>query len=427
MRALARSLFLLAAVGVFLLGPGQPVKAGDGGTDLGTLQASIGDANGDYGLCYYLGIGPGSSYLGFEGPLTLSLCPQLPTISQAVLETAALLDTPLEAVRGFGSVPMGGNIDAANPSRPPAAPALPELVGSTGLADPGVLASLTPLAFIAPNNGNGPATPTTLSNPTANTFVYAVAGSLTGTQPDTLFLFYEDIGRDNQTFQSTQVVAKFSLPLTMLNSSNSTETAVPAILQYTAVNNPPNKNQQNCSASTLIDPTGATAHWGAGTTTSPGTLATNVGINCAVVFTATPLSSHPHAVFEVAVRLLITDATDPAYLDDTDFYDALLSYSSPVFTSDDDGYMTSATSAIGIAPSAAPLGSPPTCTTKNNVTTCTPPLTYALCAKLPTNGNGPGAPPVYAAAAFYAIATDGETLLSAPLAPGVPIGCPAGM
>ena len=52
-------------------------------------------------------------------------------------------------------------------------------------------------------------------------------------------------------------------------------------------------------------------------------------------------------------------------------------------------------------------------------------VTFALCAALPDNSNGPAARLRPAVGAFYAIATNGETLLSAPLAPSISIVCPA--
>jgi hypothetical protein len=75
---------------------------------------------------------------------------------------------------------------------------------------------------------------------------------------------------------------------------------------------------------------------------------------------------------------------------------------------------------IGLAPTAGPLGSPP----------ATGAPTYALCASLPVNTNGTGAQLRPAVGAFYAIATSGETFLTAPLPAafangGVAPVCPA--
>src|SRR5205823_14993174 len=69
--------------------------AGDGGASLGTLQTIIN------GLCTAFG---------------MSTCPQLPTISQAVLEVAALENSPPEMVRPLNSIDPGNYVDAGNPA-----------------------------------------------------------------------------------------------------------------------------------------------------------------------------------------------------------------------------------------------------------------------------------------------------------------------
>jgi hypothetical protein len=392
MRASIRSsnLFGLAgAVAALWLAAGQPAKAGDG-VSLAGVQTQIGDPTGATGVCSFLGM----------GTIFGTTCPQLPTLSQAVAELAALYSSPLEAVRAqpFANVPMGGDIDAGNPSSPPAIyPEAASLkIGTSFPIDTNVLSGLRPLAFISPIIGSGPATPTQLHNLAATSFSYAVASTLKNSYPDTLFLFYEDIGSVNQNFPTGQVVAKFSLPLVKLTGS--TETAVPAILQYKpgkSTTLPSNDKTLDCSASTLSGITGYT---------TPA----SVGINCAVVFGATALSPLPHAVFEVSLPLVITEATDPAYFETG--YD---NFTSP-FTAD-------LAPNYGIAPSAAPLCTTTTCPTFPPPATTT--QYYPLCADLPNLLSTP----VPAVAAFYAISTDGEALLTAPLAPAIKIACPAGM
>src|SRR5262249_994834 len=64
--------------------------------------------------------------------------------------------------------------------------------------------------------------------------------------------------------------------------------------------------------------------------------------------------------------------------------------------------------AIGIAPSAAPPGPPPRCVS----TTCTPTYTYPFCSSFLVKGSLRPA-----TAAFYSIATDGTTNVSAPRTP----------
>ena len=365
----------------------QPARAGDGGADLPGLQAVIGKPNGSTGLCLFFGMNP---------------CPQFPTITQAVLEIAGLTAQAPEVVRAFNAVPMGAAVDAANPSRPPAQRCVPACTDPLDPiafpVDPAVLSGLTPLAFVsAGDDGNGPARATHLYNPEAETFLFAVAGSKNAGQPDTLVLFFDDPSRTDKTFQPGKVVAKISLPLTLLK--NGIETSAPVILQYKA----PSGRTLDCSASTV--------------TGSLSGRATDFGINCAVVFAASPVSPEPHAIFEVAMPLLITAATDPAY------FVFGFSFVFPPFVSPGVTGFSLGTNkgSIGIAPAAAPLGGPPPTGT---------PATYPLCASLP---KGDDQNLTSAVAAFYAIAVTGETLLSAPLKPpplanGKPsIVCPTGM
>jgi len=378
MRALLEKLITISSVALvtLLLGVAQPARAGDGGEDFGALQSFIGLPDGSTGLCAAFGMNP---------------CPQLPTLTQAILEYAGLTNAAPEMVRSSFSVAEGNHVDAANPSRPPAVNPVTGFPVASG-----VLSTLKPLAFISATNAKGTAAATRLGDPAANAFFYAVGGtSVAGaSQPDTLFLFYDDPTRTNATFPQGQVIAKISLPLTVLNPDG-TERAVPAVLQLNAPG-----GGAACSV---------TGNFSGSATQTFATAAT-IGVNCAVVFGTSPVSSHPHAIFEVAVPLLITAGTDPAY--SVNAFPVSLALL-PIFTSDDTGSVLNGGS-IGIAPTAAPLGSP----------SSTTPATYPLCASLPREGNG--TPLVPSVGAFYSIATDGEVLLSAPLVPSTPgIVCPA--
>lgn len=425
---LAKVFFLVGAAAVFWLSPGQPARAGDGGgADFASIENFIAS------ICTTLGI-------------SSSFCPMVPTISQGVLELAALHDSTPEAVRGVSqfNIPVAPYVDAANPSRPPAIPTATcgphcDLLNPFTLPiNPSVLSTLRPLAFVSATKSNGTATPTQLYDPDANIFFYAVGGMSTtninnvpSTEPDTLLLFYEDVNRTNQNLKSGQTVASFSLPLTVLNA-NFTERAVPAVLQFI----PPNKSTLDCSASTI------TGNF-LGTTNSSGQpiLSTVnpslLGIGCTVTFGATALSSHSHAVFEISVPLLVTIETDYITVDNP--YGFFKGASSNAFPDDDYGVTpngcpntnptttsycilgTDPFPSVGIAPSAGPVCTAATCPAKG--TPATP--TYAFCASLPTNGNGQ--PPTPSVAAFYAIAGNAaEVLLSAPLAPTGPIMCPSG-
>jgi hypothetical protein len=416
---LAKIFFLLGASAAFSLGAGHSARAGGGGPDF------IGIENFIASICSMLNI-------------SSSFCPTVPTVSQGILELAALHDSTPEAVRSEFAIPVAPYVDAANPSRPPAKaqatcakpPCVDPLNPFTLPIDPSVLSTLRPLAFVSAATTSGTATPTQLYDPDANIFFYAVGGrsstsTVTSTEPDTLLLFYEDLKRDNKTFKPGQTVASFSLPLMVLNSDFS-ERAVSAVLQLKSSSN----KAPDCSASTVtgnflgtVDPKGNPIL----STVNP----TEIGVGCAVAFGATPMSSHPHAVFEVSVPLLITIETDYIVVNNHyGFYPGMAGQSAgDPFAADLYGFQPTSCPgpscilgndplpSIGIAPSAGPLGPA--------VTASSPPATYSLCANLPTKG--PFAPPLPAVAAFYAIAGNGaDVLVSAPLAPTPPgIVCPA--
>lgn len=431
--------------------------AGDG-ANLTSIQAIIGKPDGSTGFCHIL---------------NMTTCPQLPTVTQAILEAAGLGLSPPEMVAAQNSIPPGGNVYAGNPASPFVPFPFPfPLNAATSPTLSDLLSTLTPLAFESAGKQNqqaaavssakknqGMAAATQLYDPDADTFLYSVAVSTFGeaqapggTSPDTLLLFYDDLGQTNSNFSRGQTVAKFSLPLTVLNSDG-TERAVAATLHFIA---PPT----DCSASKVVGDF-------MGTGKTQRVKATDIALNCAVVFGPSPPSPRNHAIFEVAVPLLVTGAcsptasstdfcpppppwpaqlpppnTDPAY-----FYQAHNPgkqgpINTGLFTAFlfDDLFGAPAPAnppilgangiAIGIAPTAGPLGPPPTCTGTN----CTPPpSTFALCASLPQNVNGSASAPavgasapmngngqalVPAVGAYYAIATDGEALLSAAL-PGV--------
>src|ERR1700730_9195051 len=412
MRNFARSLrIVVAAFATLWLCAGHPARAGDGGADLGALQSYIDT------VC--------SNFL-------MSTCPQIPTISQAVLEVAAMVNIAPEAVRSSTAffIPVGPYVDAANPSHPPAvacstAGCVDPLSPFAFPVDPAVLSSLRPLAFVSAKKGKGPATPTQLYDPSADAFLYAVGGQSAANAnapgPDTLLLFYDSPDRADGEFEPGGVAAKISLPLTVMNSDGATQRFVAATLQY----KPPGTGGKPCSASTV---TGNFSGSGA-QPLSPAT----IGINCAVVFAASPVSSKRHAIFEVAVPILIT-SLDPAIVNGSGFGFPFAS-GEPGFTpagcpSATPGVCKLGTAgmSIGIGPNAAPA--PATQYTCDSTGCSYPPVTansgtYALCANLPREGNGLA--PVPSVAAFYAIGGDGVVRLSAPLAPTIPFVCPAGM
>ena len=412
---------LAGAVAGLWLGAGV-AWAGDG-TDLGSLQALLSDPN--TGICKIF---------------NMSFCPKLPTVTQAVLQVAALGNNLPEMVRAQNNIAPGSSANAGNPAAvPPVNGSLP-LTSTTTPTVSNVLSTLTPLAFISQSSGT--AVPTQLYDPNRDTFLYAVGVSSVGfigatglTDPDMVYFFYEDISRINQSFSIGQVVAKFSFPFTVL-SKDGTERAVPTTLQFTAT------NARDCSASTVVGDF-------KGSGTSQTLLANTIGINCAVVFSPSPTSSKSHAIFEVAVPLLVTGAgpTPPGPNTDPAYFFSLHNPGPPaeanpintgVFTAfvfDDPGHTFSNSSilgprgqSIGLAPSA-----PPFCTTITCPAGSPPPpppsgsITFALCASLPSSSGTLTLRP--AVGAYYATATSGETLLSAPLpsaftSGGTPPVCP---
>lgn len=402
----------VAVAAILVCGVGS-ASAGDGGGSLTTIQAIIGPPDGSSGFCKILNMNP---------------CPQLPTVTQAILEAAALGLSPPEMVAAQNSIPPGSNVQAGNPAAVPPTLFVPTPFPLNSTTSPTLsdqLSTLTPLAFVnSGKNSQGTPAATQLYDPDADTFLYTVTVSSIGfatppggTVPDTLYLFYDNLARTNSNFSRGQTVAKFSFPLTVLNS-NGTERAVPTTLQFIAPTT-------DCSASKAIGD-----FLGSGT---PQTVsAAAIGLNCAVVFGPSPTSAQRHATFEVAIPLVVTGANPPPNTDPAYFYFLLTGQPGPIniglftaFLFDDLGFAPSAGAvlptgaSIGIGPTAGPLGAPPSCTGSG----CIPPAsTLALCASLPPNGNGQALVPVVGA--YYAIATDGETLLSAALPASSTSVCP---
>jgi len=386
----------VAFAAIWMYGSGA-AWAGGGGESLTGLNNLIS------GLCTFLNI--------------TTPCPQLPTITQAVLEIAGLETSPPEMVRALNSVVPGTYVDAGNAAAIPPTPF--PLTSSTSPTLSKQLSTLTPLAFVS-GWKSGSAAATQLYDSNADTFFYAVASGTsvaeTGlTEPGTLNFFYDDPSWTISNPWNTGIVAKFSLPLTVLNSDGMTESAVAATLQYIA----PSRGGLPCSASTV---TGNFS--GSGTRTL---MASQIGVNCALVFSPSPISKIPHAIFEVQVPLLVTFATDPPYF----YFAASSGFNGPInlsipsaFSSNVTGFTPNAGTLgpngmyIGVAPSAAPLCTGPggTCSTPP------PPGVFSLCASLPRNGWGQRLIP--SVGAYYAIATDGEALLSAPLPAVATSSCP---
>jgi hypothetical protein len=423
------SRFAVAVAAIWMYGAGS-AWAGGGGESLTTLQAVIGPPDGSSGFCKLLGMGT-----SFVNGTT---CPQLPTFTQAILEAAGLEQSPPEMVGAQNGLPAGSNVYASNPAAVPPTPFPLNSATTPTLSQ--VLSNLTPLAFISSQKASPTLpTPVPLYDANANTFLYAVTVSSQniakppgGTVPDTLYLFYDDLSQTTQNIKSGQIVAKFSLPLTVLNSNGTENLPVIVTLQIMGTCN----GGPSCSLAQVIS--------GFGASSSNPIAAIQFGIQFALVFGASPTSPQNHAIYELAIPLVVTGAcqnpvppgiclsgqmapgpnTDPAYFYSLHNHDPIThqELAGPInlglFTAfgpgagDDLG--TPLTSAgplpsLGLAPTAGPL-----CPIVNGASNCPSSFTFALCASLP-GGNGTGQAPVPSVAAYYAIAVNGEALLSASL------------
>jgi hypothetical protein len=362
--------------------------AGDGGNDLGTLNNAVAS------LC---------------SAFSLPSCPQVPTVTQGVLQLAAWNLVPTEMIRATNAIAPGTAVDAGNPSIPPVAPTPPPITAFPvkGPALSTLFPNLRPLAFVS--SSKSPAAATQLFDPEADKFFYAVASGA-GVQPDTLYLFFDNPRQIINIFLPRQVIANISLPLVVLSSDGTTERLVPTTLKIIGkLPTPGSGVALDCSASTV---TGNFS--GAANGTRQTLMASQIGVNCAIVFAPSPISAISHAIYEVQVPLIVTNATDPLY-----FLNPIANVGSP-FKSDEIGFPAGSNilgangQSIGIGPVAVPRCTPATCPPMT--TPPTPPQqapTFALCANLP----GLLALPVPAVAAYYAISTAGETLISAALPP----------
>ena len=413
-----------AVAALWLCGAGAAWAGG--GTSVSGLQAALGDQNGTSGLCGLLG---------------MTSCPQLPTVTQLILQMSGLTHTQPDLVRsppGAGLTTGGassnvicsvaGNQQSAGVALKPCSSfAINAINPPTSSPNP---AQLSPLAFVSPTSGSGHATPVPAGTQ-ANSFFYAVATTASG-QPDTLSLRYDYPPLTNANFAKGQQVAAISLPLLLL--SNGTEQPVTTTLQISAA----------CTGgTTCLTATAAGNFSGNGTQKhSP----TDLGI------TITSNFSSGHAAFSVQAPLVITGPSnasncknaiingtvdtadcgnDPAYFGVVPFgatTDGMtanpnvgsatgvnqLSGRPTAFTVNDPGFSTAFLK--GTTDGIAPYPGPPIVT---GATTST----FGFCASFwggsPTNLNlNP------AVAAFLSVDTNGTTYVSSPVQPPANVVCP---
>jgi hypothetical protein len=401
-----------AVTGLWLSGAGAAWAGG--GADFGSLTALLTDSS--TGICVVFQINP---------------CPTVPSITQAALQVAALGNNLSEMLLLQNQFAPASRVKADNPAAvaadipsDPTSPSYKAILptASTAPSVLSVLSNLTPLAFKSQSLGTaqtpGTAPVTQLYDTSADAFLYAVGLSTTGTSglkaplpvPDYVYFFYDDLFRFNLSFTTGTTIAKFTFPLRVFDGTN--ERAVPTTLNFVAT------NAGNCSMSTVVGDFNGTG------TPQPALTPDQIGIHCQVVLSASPASTQPHAIFEVAVPLLVTSASDPLYFYTSMSKSPVLSnpINSPlvkqgVYTAfqSNTGHSNSTNLgtgiAIGLAPSAAPL-----CKDLGVVCSSTPMAnTFPICANLPTKNTANSVPLRPAVGAYFAMATSGETLLSAAL------------
>ena len=370
-----RFVAILAVAAALSIARVEPATAGDGGEDAGTVQSFLNS------VCGVFGVSP---------------CPQLPTVSQGILELAGLLNARPEALRAAQAVP-GSAVYA----------------GNVAIAAPVTLANLAPLAFDGAMTSRGSATPTQLYDPRADSFFYAVVtlGMVDGnSQPQTLNLVYDYLARTVPAFVKGETVAKISLPLAVLRSGGSEPgelfvcgaqgcPASEAVLRITATCT----GRPTCLSGTVSGDF-------AGSGTQQTYKAADVGVTFRATFGKSPVSKHPHEILTVQVPLIVTNATDSYYFQFNNIANKF------VFEADDIGFPASVLgsgASVGIPPYAAPP-----CSNSVGTACPSPPpasSTYGFCASFANDVTGPIGNPAPAVAAFVQIGTDGEALASTPL------------
>ena len=393
------------------------------------------------------GAGTAGGDVDFQGALAVvcnhvgvTSCPQVPTITQAILAISGFENAAPDFVRGpqgsfatpdfnFGglcSVSSGNpklpavcsQANAINAVNPPAASPV----------DVSDLPNLTPLAFAT---GKGlPAVPVPLGTSNATSYFYAVATPDQSGEITRLTIFFDSPTQTNSSIQKS-VFAKISLPLKVLNNDGSerlicgatpcpipTMTTTPpttlATLQLSGCSS--GQNCVNGVAANVI-----------GDFSTPGTIGNmsasqlNIGVN--VFFLPSPNSASSHLILRVEAPMLVTHGNDPAH------FGVVPSGVIPVnglsglptaFTSD----VVPASTKIGITPQAAPTCNG-TCPTQH------PPFisTYPFCASFAGGVSGPLGSGQFQStvATFASISTDATTYLSSPVPAalvGSSIQCP---
>lgn len=382
----------------------------------------------------------------------MTSCPQLPTISQAVLEIAALTNSAPDYARtvSVGECSVSGT-DLLFPSLPCSAIAVsaanrPVLsANAPPKLDSIPLSSLSPLAFAA---GVGQAVPVPPGGKGANSFFYAVTSGTNG-QPNALDLFFDYPPQTTPTFAKGPV-AKISLPLQVLNADGSERPVCGA--QHCPASVATLVITAQCTGSSSCLTAAVTGDFGSGTQQTYN--ANALGVSFALLFGPTPNANQGHATLAVQVPLLVTgpvnptncgaainsNAPDPADCGNDPAYFGVVptgatladgvtpnpNVGSPTginqlsglptaFATNDLGFAADVLggASVGIAPSAAPQCSGGSCP-------ATPvPSTFPFCASFISHGVSQSA-----VAAFATVGTDGTAYVTSPVGPTAPVACP---
>jgi len=365
-------------IAIWLCTVGQAL-AGDGGSDAGDVQSFLNGVCGDFGL-------------------TQAQCPQLPTVTQGILELAGWLNATPEAVRQGQGYPnnafVAGNVVAPQ--------------------SPVAFSNLTPLAFVGSRTAGGTVMPVALSDANATSYFYAVLsnGAVGGyTQPTTLNLGFDYLLRTIPTFVANQTVAKISLPLVVRYATSGSELFVCGSLGC-----PRSEATLAITAACTGGPTclaGKITGDFFGTGAQETFNAADLGVTFSASFGPSAISAAPHATFTVQIPLVLTAGNDPLYFNFNNIANTT------VWENDDVG-STAAVLGQGASIGTPPYSAPPCANPAG--TPCSPPppappppSTYGICASFANNFTGPVANVAPAVAAFVQIQTDGETFSSAPL------------
>jgi hypothetical protein len=247
-------------------------------------------------------------------------CPQLPSVTQLIVEIASLTNLSPEMVRYANGISPTVAVNAGNPpqsSRIPVFNATPN-----------------PIAFVSPPNNQGEAAATELYDPDAQIFFYAVT-TRSGAQPDTFHFIFDFLPRIRRTFQNGENVAEILLPLVLLNRDGS-ERPVPTTVRIGAI----------CTGGVVCLTADAVGDFtGSGTPQSHS--AAELGLNVSLTFGPSLISTDPHAIFEVDVGLIVTHKNNPAH------FNLVSPAITPAFTADGLGFTPPLLgSPLGIAPNA---------------------------------------------------------------------------